>query len=72
MVAVAGVTAMEIRTGAVTVKAEDPEIVPEVAVMVVAPWPTLVASPLAFTLATLLELDVHVTELVRVFVVPSV
>jgi hypothetical protein len=37
IVAVAGVTAMDVRTGAVTVKVEDPAMVPEVAVIVVAP-----------------------------------
>ena len=36
-VTVAGVTAMDFRTGAVTVKVEDPEMLPEVAVIVVAP-----------------------------------
>jgi hypothetical protein len=37
IVAVAGLIAMDIRTGAVTVKVEDPAIVPDVAVIVVAP-----------------------------------
>lgn len=71
MLAVAGVTAIDVSAGAVTVKVEDPATVPEVAVMVVVPCARLVASPLLFTLATVAAVEVHLTELVNVFVVPS-
>jgi hypothetical protein len=43
--AVAGVTAMEVNTAAVTVKVADPLIVPEVAVMVALPCARLLANP---------------------------
>ena len=71
MLAVTGVTAIDIRTGAVTVKVVVPVVDPEVAVIVVAPWLTLVANPPLFTLATAGALEFHVAEVVRFWVVPS-
>ena len=41
----AGVTEMETRTAALTVKVVEPVTEPEVAVIVVDPWPALVAKP---------------------------
>jgi hypothetical protein len=71
MAAVAGLTAIDIRTGAVTVKVVEPAIDPEVAVIVAAPCLMLVANPPLLTLATPGTLEVHVTELVKFCVVPS-
>jgi hypothetical protein len=71
ILAVTGLTAMDISTGAVTVKVVAPEIAPEVAVIVVVPWLMVAANPVAFTLATVGELEVHVAEVVSVCEVPS-
>jgi hypothetical protein len=65
-----GVTAMEARVGAVTVRRVDPLIAPEVAVIVVVPAATLVANPAELMVATLVPVEVQVTELVRLAVVP--
>jgi hypothetical protein len=65
-----GVTAMETRVGAVTVRRVDPLIAPEVAVIVVVPAATLVANPAELMVATLVPVEVQVTELVRLAVVP--
>ena len=62
IVAVVGVTAIDVRAGAVTVNKEDSEIVPDVAVIEVAPSARRAASPLLFTLATVPALEVHSTE----------
>ena len=70
ILALAGVTAIDFRVGAVTVNVAEPEIVPEVAVMVAVPCATDVASPPLFMVATVLDEVVQVTELVRVCVVP--
>lgn len=72
MLTVAGVTAMEVSTGAVTVSVEDPKIVPDFAVIVVTPCARLVVRPPVLTVATLAKLEVHVAEVVNVFAVPSV
>ena len=69
--ALAGVTDNEVKTGAVTVNAAEPLIVPDVAVIVVAPCATLVASPLLLTVAVAEEDDIHVAVLVRFCAVPS-
>jgi len=71
MTAVAGLTVIDTRTGAVTVKVVELAIDPEVAVIVVAPCLRLMANPPLLTLATTGTLDVHVTELVKFCVVPS-
>lgn len=69
--AVPGVTAIEVRTAGVTVNAADPWIVPEVAVIVVAPIATAVASPeWAGIVAVAMEDEVHVADRVRFCVVP--
>jgi hypothetical protein len=65
-----GVTAMETRAGAVTVRRVDPLIAPEVAVIVVVPAATLVVNPAELMVATLVPVEVQVTELVRLAVVP--
>jgi hypothetical protein len=65
----AGVTAIEINTAAVTVNVAEPVAVPEVAVIVVLPGITLVASPL-LTVAIVAAEDVQVAVLVRFCVVP--
>ena len=66
----AGVTAMETRVGAVTVKTVDPVIVPEVAVIVEVPTAMVVANPAVLMVATLVTEDVQVAELNRFAVVP--
>jgi hypothetical protein len=66
----AGVTAIETKVGAVTVRTVDPLIVPEVAVIVEAPAATAVASPAELMVAAVVAEEVQVTELVRLAVVP--
>jgi len=66
----AGVTAIETRTGGVTVKEVDSLTVPEVAVIVEVPAARLAANPAALMVATLVIEEVQVTELVRFAVVP--
>jgi len=68
----AGVTAMETKVGAVTVRSVDPPIVPEVAVIVAAPAATAVANPAELMVATLAAEEVQVAEFVRLAVLPSV
>ncbi len=68
--AVAGVTAIEVSTAAVTVNAAEPLIVPDVALIVAVPWATLVANPPLLTVAMAVAEEVQVTELVRFWVVP--
>jgi len=69
-----GVTAMETKDGAATLKAVEPLTLPDVAVIVAAPCPTPLASPwlpaelLIVAMATLDEL--HATEFVRFCVEP--
>jgi hypothetical protein len=66
----AGVTAIEVSTGAVTVSVTEPVIVPELAVIVADPCATPVASPPLLTVATDVADELHVTVLVRVCCVP--
>jgi hypothetical protein len=63
---------MEAKVGTVTVRRADPLIVPEVAVIVVVPAATEVASPTELMVAALIAEDVQVTELERLPVVPLV
>ena len=63
-------TAIEVNTAAVTVNVADPLIVPDLAVMVVLPFATLVAKPLLLIVAIDFADDVHVALLVNVCVVP--
>jgi len=67
----AGVTASETSAAGVTVKLAEPVTVPEVAVMVAAPTPTLLAAPTAETVATAVTDDNQLTEFVRSRLVPS-
>lgn len=67
----AGVTAIETSTAGVTVSVVEPLIVPEVAVTVVLPNVTLMATPRLLTVATVELVVVHVAELVRTRVLPS-
>jgi hypothetical protein len=62
---VAGVTAIEVSTGAVTVNVAEPLIVPEVAVIVEVPGAVLAASPPLLTVAIELAEEVQVAVLVR-------
>jgi hypothetical protein len=67
----AGVTAIELNVGAVTVNEVEPLIVPDVAVMVALPCTTPVANPVVlFTVATEVFEEVHVALVVRFCVVP--
>ena len=61
----AGVTEIEVSVAGVTVSVVDPLIVPDLAVIVVLPWATAVASPLEFIVATEVDEEVQVAVLVR-------
>ena len=67
---------MDTRAALPTVSVAEPEIEPEVAVMVAVPTPALVASPLLpeslLTTATAATVDAQVAVLVMFWVVPSV
>jgi hypothetical protein len=66
-----GVTAIEVRTAAVTVNTAEPWIVPEAAVIVVVPIATAIASPVwVGIVAVAVEDEVHVADVVRFCVVP--
>ena len=67
----AGVTAIDTRVGAPTVRLVDPEIAPEVAVMDVLPVATPVASPALLIVPIAGSDDVHIAEEVRSWVLPS-
>ncbi len=75
MVCDAGVTAMEASVKPVTVRVVDPVIPPSVAVMVVSPTLTAVATPalpkVLLMTATFGTLEVHVTEEDMFALVPS-
>jgi hypothetical protein len=64
MLGVAGVTAMEDRVAALTVRVVLPEIFPEVAVMVAVPLATEVAKPVLLTLPTDLSDHLQMTCMV--------
>jgi len=66
-----GVTAMDDRVAEVTVRVVFPEIVPEVAVMVVTPVVRAVARPLLLTVAIVVSEELQVTCVVISWVVPS-
>jgi hypothetical protein len=70
--AVAGVTAIELNVAAVTVKVAEPDLPPDVAVIVATPTDTPVAMPGDTTVATGRLLEVHAAILLRSTVVPSV
>ena len=67
-----GVTAIDTRAAALTVRAAVPLFPPDVAVIVAVPWPRLLASPAVLIVATAVLEDCHVADVVRFFVVPSV
>ena len=69
---IAGVTAIDSRIAAVTVRSVDAVIAPDAAWIVVVPSETPVAWPAASIVATLVADDVHVTDAVRSCVLPSV
>jgi hypothetical protein len=66
----AGITAIETRVGAFTVKTADPPTVPNVAVMVDVPAAMEVANPTELMVAALVAEEVQLAELVRLAVVP--
>ena len=66
-----GVTAMDTRVAALTVRLPDPLTVPDVAVMVVVPMPVPVARPPLAIVATPGDEELQVTVLVRFRVLPS-
>ena len=70
-VGIAGVTAIETSTAAVTVTVVEPVIVPEVAVTVVLPKDTLLATPRLFTVAMVGVALLQVTVVVKFRVLPS-
>ena len=66
----AGVTAIEVRVAAVTVRDVEPLIDPDVAVMVVVPAAILVARPELLMVATPAAEELQVIELVMFWVLP--
>jgi hypothetical protein len=66
-----GLRLMETSDGPVTVRMEVPLIEPDMAVMLLVPWPTPVARPALDMVATVVVDDVHVAEFVRFCVLPS-
>jgi hypothetical protein len=71
IVGLAGVTAMETRVGALTVRLVLPDTAPSVALIVLCPGATAWASPLAVIVATEVVPELQVTEPVRLAVVVS-
>jgi hypothetical protein len=68
-----GVTEIEASATAVTVNVAEPWSVPKLAVIVVVPGATLVAKPVwILIVATEVDEDVQLADVVRSFVVPSV
>lgn len=67
----AGVTAIETKAAAVTVSVALPEMLPEVALIVVEPAATELASPALLTVATVVEEELQVADEVRFCVLPS-
>ena len=67
-----GLTDNETSAGGPIVKLPEPLMVPDVAMMFVAPWPTLVAMPILLTVEIVGADELHTTELVRFCVLPSV
>ncbi len=61
---------IEVNTAAVTVNVAEPLIVPDLAVMVVLPFATLVANPLLLIVAINFAEEVQVAVAVRLCVVP--
>ena len=68
--ALAGVMAIDFNVAAVTVRAVDPLMPPEVALMVALPAATPVATPPAAMLATPVLVELHVADALRFCVLP--
>ena len=68
---IAGVTAIETSAAGVTVKVVEPLVEPAVAVTLALPWLTLVANPWPSTVAILLSAELHLADVVRSSVLPS-
>jgi len=68
----AGVTAIDCSVAGVTVRIVEPCNTPSVALMVLVPTPTALASPLVEMVAAAVVPDAQVTEVVRFCVVVSV
>lgn len=66
-----GLTVIDTRTGAYTVSPDDPEMLPRVAVIVVAPAASVVANPPAAIVAMFGALELQFAEEVRSWVLPS-
>jgi hypothetical protein len=71
MEGMAGVTAIETSTAGVIVRLVEPVTDPDVALTVVLPSATAVASPCALIVATVLSAVLQVEEVVRSRVLPS-
>ncbi len=69
--AVNGVTTIELKVAAVTVKVAEPDLPPKVAAIVAAPTARPVATPGDTTVATATLPELHVTTLLMSTVVPS-
>jgi hypothetical protein len=68
----AGVTDIDVSTGAVTVNEADLLIKPDVAITLALPWATAVAKPPMLTVTVAFEEEVQLTVLVKFWVVPFV
>lgn len=68
---IAGVMAIETSAAGVTVKVVEPLVEPAVAVTLALPWLTLVAKPWPLTVAMLLSAELHLADVVRSSVLPS-
>jgi hypothetical protein len=66
-----GVTAMEVKVAAVTVRVVFPDMLPDVAEISAVPAATPVARPLVLTVATLVEPEDQIADVVRSCEVPS-
>ncbi len=72
MDALGGVTVKASKLGALTVRVAEPVIVPDTALIMVAPWEKLVAEPPTPALATAGTEELQVAEAVRSCALPSV
>ena len=70
IVALEGATTIEVTTGGVTMRPVEPVTVPELALIVVVPWPIVFVKPFARIVATPVAEEAHVTEFVRSWRVP--
>ena len=67
-----GVTAIEASAGGATVSVVDPTMEPEVALMLVLPWASVLAKPALLTVAIVGCDEFHVAVLVKFCWLPSV